>query len=132
MLFVIRRNWTEWVEAFSTLAEAQTRFDALKAEQPDWNLQILSEGEHTGTVYPSDMSLHEDKPEQGKVYSLFGGKGEPCIAKGNSWAESEVKDQGLTRKNGARPEPPNRGGKVIGFILRKYWIWAGRAKVIVL
>ena len=92
MLFVIRRNWTEWVEAFSTLAEAQTRFDALKAEQPDWNLQIVSEGEHTGTVYPSDMSLHEDKPEQGKVYSLFGGKGEPCIAKGNTWAESEVKE----------------------------------------
>jgi hypothetical protein len=58
MLFVIRRNWTEWVEAFSTLAEAQTRFDALKAEQPDWNLQILSEGEHTGFVFPSDMSLH--------------------------------------------------------------------------
>ena len=74
MLFVIRRNWTEWVEAFSTLAEAQTRFDALKAEQPDWNLQILSEGEHTGVVYPSDVSLHEDKPEQGKVYSLFGGR----------------------------------------------------------
>ena len=41
MLYVIYRNWTEWVEAFSTLAEAQTRFDALKAEQPDWNLQIL-------------------------------------------------------------------------------------------
>ena len=92
MLYVIRRNWTEWVEAFSTLAEAQTRFDVLKAEQPDWNLQILSEGEHTGVVYPSDMSLHEDKPEQGKIYSLFGGKGEACIAAGNTWAESEVKD----------------------------------------
>ena len=34
----------------------------------------------------------EDKPEQGKIYSLFGGKGEPCIAKGNTWAESEVKE----------------------------------------
>ena len=34
----------------------------------------------------------EDKPEQGKIYSLFGGKGEPCIANGNSWAESEVKE----------------------------------------
>ena len=32
----------------------------------------------------------EDKPEQGKVYALFGGEGEPCIAKGNTWAESEV------------------------------------------
>ena len=43
MLYVIRRDWQEWVEAFSTLAEAQARFDVLKAEQPDWNLQILSE-----------------------------------------------------------------------------------------
>ena len=43
MLYVIYRNWTEWVEAFSTLAEAQARFDALKAEQPEWNLQILCE-----------------------------------------------------------------------------------------
>jgi len=34
----------------------------------------------------------EDKPEQGKIYSLFGGKGEACIAKGNTWAESEVKE----------------------------------------
>jgi hypothetical protein len=33
-----------------------------------------------------------DKPEQGKIYSLFGGTGEPCIAAGNSWAESEVKE----------------------------------------
>ena len=58
MLYVIYRNWTEWVEAFSTLAEAQTRFDALKAEQPDWNLQILPEGELVGTIWASDMSLH--------------------------------------------------------------------------
>ena len=35
----------------------------------------------------------EDKPERGKVYSLFGAKGEPCIAKGNTWAESEVTDE---------------------------------------
>tara|TARA_R110000744_G_scaffold86062_1_gene168262 strand:- start:155 stop:283 length:129 start_codon:yes stop_codon:yes gene_type:complete len=34
----------------------------------------------------------EDKPEQGKIYSLFGGEGEPCIAAGNTWAESEVKE----------------------------------------
>ena len=43
MLYVIRRNWQEWVEAFSTLAEAQARFDMLKAEQPEWNLQIVCE-----------------------------------------------------------------------------------------
>jgi len=41
MLYVIKRNWNEWVEAFSTLKEAQARFDVLKAEQPEWNLQIL-------------------------------------------------------------------------------------------
>ena len=51
MLFVIRRDWQEWVEAFSTLAEAQARFDVLKAERPEWNLQILSEGEHTGFIF---------------------------------------------------------------------------------
>ena len=43
MLYVIRRDWQEWVEAFSTLAEAQARFDMLKAEQPEWNLQIVCE-----------------------------------------------------------------------------------------
>ena len=43
MLYVIRRDWQEWVEAFLTLAEAQIRFDQLKAEMPEWNLQILCE-----------------------------------------------------------------------------------------
>ena len=43
MLYVIRRDWQEWVEAFSTLTEAQTRFDILKAERPEWNLQIVAE-----------------------------------------------------------------------------------------
>ena len=41
---------------------------------------------------PDVLSSYKDKPQQGKIYSLFGGKGEPCIAKGNTWAESEVKD----------------------------------------
>ena len=59
MLYVIYRNWTEWVEAFSTLAEAQTRFAALKAECPDWNLQILEvadEKTHT-TMLPTEASV---------------------------------------------------------------------------
>ncbi len=43
MLYIIKKNWTEWVEAFSTLAEAQVRFDALKNEYPNWNLQIEAE-----------------------------------------------------------------------------------------
>ena len=43
MLYIIKKNWTEWVEAFSTLAEAQIRFDDLKAQMPEWNLQIICE-----------------------------------------------------------------------------------------
>ena len=43
LLYVIRRNWTEWVVAFPTLVEAQARFDMLKAERPEWNLQIVCE-----------------------------------------------------------------------------------------
>ena len=74
MLYVIRRDWQEWVEAFSTLAEAQARFDVLKAEQPEWNLQILSEGEHTGVVFPSDMSLHD----QGLTKSSWAAQRPPC------------------------------------------------------
>jgi hypothetical protein len=46
MLYVIRRNWTEWVEAFSTLIEAQIRFDELAVSNPSWNLQILCESPH--------------------------------------------------------------------------------------
>jgi hypothetical protein len=34
----------------------------------------------------------EDKPEDGKVYALTGGTGSKCIANGNTWKESEVKD----------------------------------------
>ena len=41
---------------------------------------------------PDVLSSYKDKPEQGKIYSLFGAKGEACIAAGNTWAESEVKE----------------------------------------
>jgi hypothetical protein len=34
----------------------------------------------------------EDKPEEGKVYALTGARGTRCIANGNTWKESEVKD----------------------------------------
>ena len=36
-----------------------------------------------------------DKPEADKVYALTGGHGDKCIANGNTWAESEVKDNGV-------------------------------------
>ena len=39
---------------------------------------------------PSDAV--QDKPEAGKVYALTGGPGSRCIANGNTWKESEVKE----------------------------------------
>ena len=33
-----------------------------------------------------------DKPVEGKVYALTGAAGTACIANGNTWKESEVKD----------------------------------------
>ena len=36
--------------------------------------------------------IEANKPEAGKVYALTGGPGSRCIANGNSWKESEVKD----------------------------------------
>ena len=35
-----------------------------------------------------------DKPEEGKVYALTGAPGSRCIANGNTWKDSEVKDDG--------------------------------------
>ena len=34
-----------------------------------------------------------DKPEPNKIYALTGGRGDKCIANGNTWAESEVKEE---------------------------------------
>tara|TARA_E500000331_G_C17051767_1_gene624292 strand:- start:41 stop:313 length:273 start_codon:yes stop_codon:yes gene_type:complete len=34
-----------------------------------------------------------NKPEPGKIYALTGGTGKKSIAAGNTWAESEVKDE---------------------------------------
>ena len=38
-------------------------------------------------------AVKEDKPEAGKVYALTGGPGDRCIANGNTWAESLVKEE---------------------------------------
>jgi hypothetical protein len=37
-----------------------------------------------------------NKPEPNKEYALTGKKGDACIANGNSWKESEVKNKPLT------------------------------------
>jgi hypothetical protein len=43
------------------------------------------------TVPHNDVE-EANKPEEGKVYALTGGRGTRCIANGNTWKESEVKD----------------------------------------
>ena len=50
--------------------------------------------EYYGCEYIVDGSANEkkDKPMPGKTYALTGGPRSRCIANGNSWAESEVKD----------------------------------------
>lgn len=41
-----------------------------------------------------DEAIQEEtnQPESGKTYALTGGPGTRCIANGNTWKESEVKD----------------------------------------
>jgi len=34
-----------------------------------------------------------NKPQDNQVYALTGGPGSKCIANGNTWAESEVKEK---------------------------------------
>jgi hypothetical protein len=46
-----------------------------------------------GSGIYAKQKIAEDKPEQGKIYSLFGGENQPSIAAGNTWAESEVKEE---------------------------------------
>ncbi len=50
---------------------------------------IQQMNEHYGTEY---IKVEEDKPKEDKVYALTGAKGTACIANGNTWKESEVKD----------------------------------------
>tara|TARA_R100001015_G_C4571251_1_gene129269 strand:- start:682 stop:894 length:213 start_codon:yes stop_codon:yes gene_type:complete len=37
-------------------------------------------------------AVKKDKPEPGKTYALTGGPGARCIANGNTWKESVVKE----------------------------------------
>ena len=43
-------------------------------------------------TFPDNDVEEADKPEEGKVYALTGARGMRSIAKGNTWKESEVKD----------------------------------------
>ena len=58
-------------------------------EKPKWRYRKNKDG-FMGSE--NRILEKEDKPEAGKVYALTGGPGSRCIANGNTWKESEVKD----------------------------------------
>ena len=60
-----------------------------------------------------------NKPEANKLYALTGGTGEPCIANGNTWAESEVNNESVKITCGEyyAPEKYKQGWR--------YVVWVG-------
>ena len=56
------------------------------------NLRLLSYNAKLKDEIKKLKLIDKDKPKDGKVYSLTGAKGTACIANGNTWKESEVKD----------------------------------------
>ena len=71
------------VDSVKLNADGRIQFDMPRAGH---TFTVISNVKHI-------VKIAEDKPEQGKIYALFGGEGEPCIAKGNTWAESEVEPE---------------------------------------
>tara|TARA_R100001082_G_C4362382_1_gene160030 strand:+ start:2231 stop:2452 length:222 start_codon:yes stop_codon:yes gene_type:complete len=60
--------------------------------KPDPIVSIKEYEYNSETGKPDILVKHTiNKPQQGKVYALTAKKGEPCIAAGNTWKESEVK-----------------------------------------
>ena len=60
-----------------------------------------------------------DKPEADKVYALTGGHGDKCIANGNTWAESEVKDAVIKQQTDPRH---NQNGTLFADAIDKHLI----------
>ena len=48
--------------------------------------------------------VKEDRPKAGKTYALTGARGSRCIANGNTWAESEVKDPAAQDQDAEKDE----------------------------
>ena len=65
-----------------TKKEIQTAVDIVTGDDGFTGMQVIK----TLAV------IKKDKPEEGKVYTLTGGRGTSCISNGNTWKESEVKD----------------------------------------
>jgi hypothetical protein len=43
-----------------------------------------------GCLNALGITVEEDRPKDGKIYALTGGRDSRCIMNGNTWAESEV------------------------------------------
>ena len=52
--------------------------------------------------------MDKGKPIAGKLYSLTGGADTPSIASGNTWAESEVKEDNVVLGDGTRQTEKNK------------------------
>ena len=64
-------------------------------EQFGDKVEIVSGGQKLGAdglAKKFALECTSNKPQANKVYALTGGPGSKCIANGNSWAESEVKE----------------------------------------
>ncbi len=62
---------------------------------------------------------NKGKPKPGVVYSLTGGPGTPSIANGNTWAESEVKDELIRQQTDPRH---NQNGTLFADAIDKHLI----------
>ena len=63
--------------------------------------------------------IDKGKPEAGKVYALTGGPGTSSIANGNTWAESEVKDELIRQQTDPRH---NQNGTLFADAIDKHLI----------
>ena len=65
-------------------------------EQKDKMLLLKAIGDGTDdfkTMANNYKKLKDNTVEEGKIYALIAGPDEPCIANGNTWKESEVKEE---------------------------------------
>jgi hypothetical protein len=90
-LYVIRRN-TQVLHTTDNLRLAKLKFQLYTQCNKH---HVISLREYSPIGLGKCLARHtgRDKPEQGKIYSLTGAKGEACIAAGNTWAESEVEPE---------------------------------------
>ena len=64
------------------------------------------------TTTPAPAPSGAGVPEYGKQYRLTGGTGTPCVANGNTWAESEVLPNTADRiENDEQRRELEKGGK---------------------